>query len=487
MYLRQQQGFALIILLTIIIMGTSFLLLNNLNRAQFSQQQDKKNAVVLAQAKKALLGYAVRYAEDHAGVVYPRLPCPDYTTSSTPEGSEDGNCGATGVNKVGRFPWRQLNLPPLRDSSQECLWYAVSGIFKNSPNYPLVNKDTLETFKTSFNAATTALNDIAMFYIYTKNATGDKTLVSDPTNPIVAVIFAPNKSLSYQNRASLNNEIGKVEQCGGTYTVGQYLDKDKSSTDTPKGTGIDNSIIGGNGADKSDSIFIEYAKKQTALNSSDLVNDQIAVITYNELMIAFHESDKKSNSKKWNNWYYAKTRQTELMDLLTQCVISNGVLNAAVDSSAINDFTNDAKYISSSGTRLGRLPASYLSACSTTTQETVKDFWADWKDHIFYLSAGDAITASSTLCSTAGSCYNYGTDTTVFYPAMLFFAGSPLTTPTQTRSSLSAKQTSSNYLEINSDFDTTKKIIKATGANDIVCKIKIVSSTLQADSCAIAP
>ncbi len=484
---KQQQGFALIILLTIIIMGTSFLLLNNLNRAHFSQQQDKKNAAVLAQAKKALLGYAVRYAEDHDGTVYPRLPCPDYTTSSTPEGSEDGNCGSTGVNKVGRFPWRQLNLPPLRDSSQECLWYAVSGVFKNSPNYSLVNKDTLDAFKANFNSATTALNDIAMFYIYTKNTTGDKTLVSDPTNPIVAVIFAPNKALSYQNRVSLNNEIGKVEQCGGTYTVAQYLDKDKSTTDVPKGTGIDNAMVGSNGTDKSDSIFIEYAKKQTALNSSDLVNDQITVITYNELMTAFNESNKKSNSKKWNDWYFTKTRQIELMDLLTQCVINNGVLNAAVNSSAINEFTDDDEYISSSGTHLGRLPESYLSTCSTTTQATMKDFWADWKDHIFYLSAGDSITASSTLCSTAGSCYSYGTDVTTFYPAMLFFAGSPLTTPAQTRTDLSAKQTSSNYLEINSDFDTTKKITEAAGANDIVCKIKIASSTLQADSCVTTP
>ena len=35
---------------------------------------------------------------------------------------------------MGRLPWKTLGLDALKAGPGECLWYAVSGTYKNSPN-----------------------------------------------------------------------------------------------------------------------------------------------------------------------------------------------------------------------------------------------------------------------------------------------------------------------------------------------------------------
>lgn len=76
----------------------------------------------LHKARLALLSYAL--IEDN---VPGTLPCP----SPTLDGKGTMNCGTTISPAFGRLPWHQLGMMHGTDGAGECLWYGVSGPFKN--------------------------------------------------------------------------------------------------------------------------------------------------------------------------------------------------------------------------------------------------------------------------------------------------------------------------------------------------------------------
>lgn len=126
---RAQRGVALLGLLAVVVMVFAYVLTSRLNAAsRFVGIDRDKNAQVLSQAKRALIGWlAVNATTDRNPG---RLPCPEavnaigtssegisapLVTPSTP------NCAT-----VGRLPWRTLGLNKLLDAASEPLWYAVS-------------------------------------------------------------------------------------------------------------------------------------------------------------------------------------------------------------------------------------------------------------------------------------------------------------------------------------------------------------------------
>ncbi|MDX1376011.1 MAG: hypothetical protein R3357_10635, partial [Burkholderiales bacterium] len=122
----RQSGVALIVMVTIIALGATWLFVtaytNAASRDALSRQD---NARVLAEAKYALAGWMIRQAVE-AGENNPgRLPCPEAAgyIGTANEGIAAGNCT---LPAVGRLPWRTLGLPKLRDASGEPLWYVVS-------------------------------------------------------------------------------------------------------------------------------------------------------------------------------------------------------------------------------------------------------------------------------------------------------------------------------------------------------------------------
>lgn len=125
-----QRGAAMIVMLVIVMMGITAALISSLGSTAQKNEQQRKTAEALAQAKDALIGYAVTYGDTHHDA-YGYLPCPDTNN----DGSSDTNqgsayCAGKNTPVVGRLPWKSLGLPPLRDGHGECLWYAVSGTFK---------------------------------------------------------------------------------------------------------------------------------------------------------------------------------------------------------------------------------------------------------------------------------------------------------------------------------------------------------------------
>jgi len=182
---QQQRAFGAIIFIALIALLTIGVLMTVLAGKSAQNEFDEKTLPVLAVAQKALIAYAAANPASPG-----RLPCPDTTNT----GFKDATCGAAGTNQLGRLPWRTLGLPDLRDGSGECLWYAVSGAFKESP-------------------ATTPVNSDIPGQLVIKDDAGN-TLAGNA----IAVILAPGPALPGVTRTA------GTSQCGGTNIASDYLD-----------------------------------------------------------------------------------------------------------------------------------------------------------------------------------------------------------------------------------------------------------------------
>src|ERR1035437_6851261 len=176
---RSERGQALVLLLVVLGLATGIFVFSIVSNVSLTASRNNVNALALAQAKQALIGYAGSDSNWPGS-----LPCPDTNNN---DGSADlfsgSNCQgyvATSNVYIGRLPWRTLGLPDLRDSSNERLWYAVSRDFAKNPscmpNCPLTS-DTL----------------------------GQLTVTGvAPTSNAVAIIFAPGEALGSQLRDAAN-------------------------------------------------------------------------------------------------------------------------------------------------------------------------------------------------------------------------------------------------------------------------------------------
>ena len=173
------QGLIAALALALLLGATGMLAQGELN-ARFRAQAQAHSLSALAQAREALLGYAISYDERHPDMGYGYLPCPDAgNTGSTPAGA----CGARSLAAIGRLPWRTLALPELLDGWGECLWYALSASVKNNPKALTLNWDSPGQFAI-------------------RGDNGSPLPVASADGRAVAVIFAPGPALETQHRGS---------------------------------------------------------------------------------------------------------------------------------------------------------------------------------------------------------------------------------------------------------------------------------------------
>ena len=162
---HEQRGLALMVMVTALILGGTFVVVTSMNGQARSLARAVTTNNVLGEAKQALIGRAA-VDVDRPG----SLPCPDLNVpGSANEGTAAATC-ASASQRIGRLPWKTLNLPDLRDASGERLWYALSDNFRDTG---VVNSETLGTLTVTGTAPSTA---------------------------IVAIVFAPGAALSGQNR-----------------------------------------------------------------------------------------------------------------------------------------------------------------------------------------------------------------------------------------------------------------------------------------------
>ncbi|NGZ05938.1 MAG: hypothetical protein G8237_06230 [Magnetococcales bacterium] len=128
---RTERGAALFVLLAVFLMAGVSLAIEALLIKSKRQRADQKAAIVLAEAKRALIAHAALDAGNRTQ--FGHLPCPftgtpaQYATSAL----ENTPCGAADDRMViGFLPWQSLGLPPLYDGDGAPVWYAVAGTFK---------------------------------------------------------------------------------------------------------------------------------------------------------------------------------------------------------------------------------------------------------------------------------------------------------------------------------------------------------------------
>lgn len=413
---EKQRGVALMLMLLIMIMGISAVLVGSLSATALNSARQETTADALAQAKEALIGYAITYGDTHTGQVHGYLPCPDPngTAGANGEGSSE-TCGTTDVSATGRLPWKTLELSPLRDGNGECLWYAVAGTYKNNPMTGMMNWDTPGLFEILDASGVSVAQDV------------------------VAVVFAPGAVLGNQNRAP----DGTAPVCGGNYTASNYLDSDGTISNGTVSTSAN-------------------ATTQFRLASSAQVNDRLIYITRQDI---------------WNAMLKRNDFMTTLATMTqkaAECIADYGRRNSwgtgdkrlpwsgrfYPDSS---DYLTDSNYDDEDGRLAGRLPYR-VNTSNNATNNLISDpwyqlksdgsncpnvagwstyypWWANWKDHLFYALA-DSFRPNSGF-TACGTCLHVNFSGN--YAAVVMFAGPSLAG--QARSTVSDHLDFSNYLE----------------------------------------
>jgi len=402
---RQQAGAVLLLMLILLILGASALALSAFNANDNRLRRLALTTQSLAQAKEALISYAVTYGDIHAGDVPGFLPCPDLNGDNG-EGSSPINCGLKNVSAIGHFPWKTLKLPTLRDGDNQCLWYAVSGTYKNNPQTDLMNWDTNGQFQAFA-------------------ADGVRRLDGD-NNQVVAIIFAPGVAQAGQTlRGSDSN------RCGTSYAANAFLDQDL--------------LHGINNSDVSSGKFIQS-------NSAGLVNDQLLVITRLDIWKAIQRRQD-----------FAPTLQ-HLSQVMANCLADYGNNNALVGGAKnfslpwaadllpiAPDFGNNAKYRNIKFLAMGRVPydvavsskatgnlkitssgnlmsnnglqCPYYKATPSNELERLYPWWTNWKDH-FFVAIAKAYQPSALATAIGGD--NLQINQNNNFAAVVMFAGKSL-------------------------------------------------------------
>jgi len=189
--LGRQRGMAMIMVISLFALMSSYLIANGLSRtqAEVGIEQDRRTLQAMQQAKAALIAHAASEAwgTDGANDQPGALPCP----AADDAGVAGSSCTATASTRVGRFPWKTFGGTELRDGSGQILWYALSANFRKASGTTVINSDTEGTLTVTGNA---------------------------PATKVVAVIIAPGSALDGQDRSSGSGIASYLESTNASGT-----------------------------------------------------------------------------------------------------------------------------------------------------------------------------------------------------------------------------------------------------------------------------
>ena len=407
----KQRGAALLVMLLITVTGVATSLVGSLSSTALKNARQETTAAALAQAKDALIGYAITYGDmpTHSGEVHGYLPCPD--DGSNGEGSAKLSCGSKNVSMLGRLPWKTLDLEPLRNGDGECLWYAVSGTYKYNPKTDIMNWDTPGLFEILDASGSTVVQNV------------------------VAVVFAPGAVLDGQNRAP----DGTAPACGGNYTPANYLDNDGA---------INNAAVSSTA----------NAASQFRLGASTQLNDQIIFITRDDIFNARNIRAKLATMTQKAAACLADYGNRNSSGLGNKRLPWSGRLR-----NPTTDYWTDSNYDDEDNRLAGRLPYRVNTSDDDTGNQigspyyqlasngancpgvadwpTYYPWWSNWKDHLFYALADDFKPKDSS--GSCGTCLRVNGSGA--YAAVVMFAGRPLAG--QARTTVGDRLDFRNYLE----------------------------------------
>ncbi len=445
--LHRQEGAVLLMFMLILIAVSSYLIMAGLNVRANGAANYGRSMEVLQQGKEALVAYALVHADidltSPAGPDFPGefgiLPCPDVNPLLGEEGNQDPVCSGKYINALGRFPWQSLGLPPLKDAYGQCLWYAVSGYYKNNIKPDMLNEDTHGTFRLIAPDGSAIL--------------AGSTAADRPA----AVLFAPGKAINSQSRETATG----ANLCGGNYTAANYLDAQFPGNPA---LGTRNYALSGV-ANAIDQFIV------TADAESEEFNDLMASVTPAEIFGAIKKRGDYAGK------LYDQSEADNLTQRVAECLASYGSSHGGGNFSLpwpapynLSDYRSNTGYDDANGGVLsGRLPI-IVNDSSAQTGSTITNLiehcfsgdagltalWKNWKDHLFYAVA-DAYQprpgatpdcASGLRCITINNDYpgNSGRD----YAAVILYSGAAIPS-TQLRTAppvdIDRKGDVTNYLE----------------------------------------
>ncbi len=399
---KNQHGIVVLILIITLALAASAYYFSSISVVDAQVNNLSKTRLALKKAKQLLINYAVMHASQNGagnGVgggdpgEYGYLPCPYISqVNITNEGKQNvPNCGGKNINSIGYLPWVSLQSEILRDGHGNCLWYAISGSYKNATNSGLINEDTN-----------------GMFQIVDNNNNVIEGIA--PENRVVAVIFAPGSALGAQSRSSdVNSSCGR----DGANAVA-YLDSNSNTNNATLSSNEDNL----------DQFF------QASLSSTSLpapYNDHFITVTRSEIWSAIALRSELVN------------KLTSLTDMLARCLSQYaqkntknrlpwpapmtltdyrennnyddatgyaGRLPFIVDGSniAIGEGTNNGLFVQASCNITGGFPVDLIyTPPSPPPPSESSILWNNWKDHFFYILSKDYEPATSAA-SCAGNC-----------------------------------------------------------------------------------
>jgi hypothetical protein len=297
----KQNGYALILMLVLVTMGILYSVVNQFSFASVKWGRVQNTNAALLQAKEALIGDVVSQSPV-ASAGY--LPLPDLGFNVVPtEGNFAPNFSGNnlGYSVAGKLPWKSLGISALRDEHGECLWYVVSGRFKNTPPPGgVVNWDTQGQIDViDGNGAVIATN-------------------------MVALIVAPGQVLDGQNRALANLAYA---QCGGNYDARNYLDSYAFSDAV---SGQLNYFAGST----NNRVALNSSNKQFVMTESDHYNDRFLYVTIDDIFRPIiRRNDFASQVSSLLN---DSTLRTHLQSVVISGSKGTGNVNCANTASLLN-------------------------------------------------------------------------------------------------------------------------------------------------------
>lgn len=434
---HKQRGAAFIVMVVILVIGITTFYVNALSATAIQNGKDKITALSLAQARDALIGYSVSVKLDSGSDRPGHLPCPDIDN----DGSSDTPCGdASGSNqslRLGRLPWRTLNLPDLRDGSGERLWYAVSNNFKKTTATPC-----------TVAGQTTCLNSDTAGSITLRNKDGLVLFDSGTANGLAAVIISPSAALiridniSQSRSCTIGTDCDSTEKCTSPTPTTSPKCNPQNYLDLASLGGEDNA----NFIDASSSNgFIQGPIKDS--NENYLVNDQVMAITVDDIM---------------------QSVQKRVAAEVRQCLneyAANSINKGRYPWPARLKPTNPPSYGDKTDYLFGRLPDTPFNDTQNDSGGDMGDtwygdcninstsgWWLNWKEMVFY-SLADAFkpedplhTPASNACDSLGACLKVSPPTSASDKhIVVIVAGKKLFG--QSRASDADKGDFSNYLE----------------------------------------
>jgi hypothetical protein len=239
----------LMIMLVIMVMGVVAFFVSSLSSSALQVKRDEFTANSLVQAKEALIGAA---AAESQVTLAGYLKLPDLGPNISIEGNAAGNFSGNSkdFSVIGKVPWKTLKISPLRDGQNECLWYVVSGRFKNvPPTDAALNWDTLGQI------------DVI---------DGNGNVIA---NNVVALLVAPGRPLDAQSRVLSDPAY---IQCGGNYDAQNYLDSYNVSDAV---IGEINYFAGST----NNRVALNANNKRFVMTNNNHYNDQFLLVTTDDI------------------------------------------------------------------------------------------------------------------------------------------------------------------------------------------------------------